>query len=99
MQLPDRPNLRHLRDQAKELVRSGAVATLAAAQFEIAREYGFASWLKLKHHVQLLEGAGQLRQAIRAEAFDRVKTLLTATPALHRSTREDGDDGPLSWTA
>ena len=99
MQLPDRPNLRHLRDQAKELVRSGAVATLAAAQFEIAREYGFASWLKLKHHVQLLEEAGQLRQAICAEDFDRVKALLTANPALHRSTREDGDDGPLSWMA
>lgn len=99
MQLPDRPNLCHLRDQAKELVRSGAVATLAAAQFQIARDYGFASWPKLKHHVELLEGAGQLRQAIRAEDLDRVKALLTANPALHRSPREDGDEGPLSWTA
>ena len=99
MQLPDRPNLRHLRDQAKELVRSGAVATLAAAQFQIARDYGFASWSKLKHHVELLDVAGQLRQAIRAEDLDRVKTLLTANPGLHRGARQDGDDGPLSWAA
>ena len=31
MQLPDRANLRHLRDQTKDLVRSGAAATLADA--------------------------------------------------------------------
>jgi ankyrin repeat protein len=99
MQLPDRPNLRHLRDQAKDLVRSGAVPTLAAAQFQIARDYGFPSWPKLKHHVETLEAAGQLRHAIRAEDLDRVKALLTANPGLHRGPREDGDDGPLSWAA
>src|SRR5215471_12050472 len=60
MQLPDRPNLRHLRDQAKDLVRSGAAATLADAQFRIARQYEFASWPKLKQHVESLELIGQL---------------------------------------
>lgn len=54
MQLPDRPNLRYLRDQAKNLVRSGAVPTLAEAQFQIARQYGFPSWPKLKQHVESL---------------------------------------------
>jgi hypothetical protein len=32
MQLPEHPNLRHLRDQAKDLVRTGAAPTLADAQ-------------------------------------------------------------------
>lgn len=99
MQLPDRPNLRHLRDQAKGLVRSGGAATLAAAQFQIARDYGFPSWPKLKRYVETLEVAGQLRQAIQNEDLDRVKALLSANPSLHRGPREDGHDGPLSWVA
>ena len=45
--LPERPNLRHLKDQAKDLLRAGAAPSLAAAQFQIARTYGFASWPKL----------------------------------------------------
>jgi hypothetical protein len=97
MQLPDPPNLRHLRDQAKDLVRSGAVPTLAAAQFQIARDYGFASWPKLKQHVETLEAAGQLRHAIQTDDFDRVKALLTANTGLHRGPRDDGDDSPISW--
>src|SRR6476660_1382529 len=30
-------------------------ATLAAAQFVLAREYGFASWPKLKRHVEIVQ--------------------------------------------
>ena len=62
--LPDRPNLRHLKDQAKNLLKTGGVKSLAEAQFQIARLYGFASWPKLKAHVDLLEETGQLKQAI-----------------------------------
>ena len=40
MQLPDRPNIRHLRDQAKTLLRFGTAPTLADAQFQVARQYG-----------------------------------------------------------
>lgn len=97
MQLPDRPDLRHLRDQARDLMRSGAAPTVAAAQFQIARDYGFSSWSKLKRHIETLEIAGQLRQAIQADEIDRVKAILTANPRLHRGLREDGDDGPLGW--
>ena len=50
--LPDRPNLRHLKDQAKDLLKAGRAASLADAQFQIARLYGFASWPKLKAHVE-----------------------------------------------
>jgi ankyrin repeat protein len=61
--LPDRPNLDHLRHQAKSLrdaARAGdpdalarvpMPATLSAAQLAIAREYGFASWPRLKAEV------------------------------------------------
>ena len=33
-------------------------AALADAQFVIAREYGFESWAKLKHHVETLRPSG-----------------------------------------
>jgi hypothetical protein len=48
--LPDRPNLRHLRDQAKDLLKAGTASSLADAQLQTARLYGFASWPKLKAH-------------------------------------------------
>lgn len=55
--LPANPSLRKLQKQAKERAREWraagrAGALLADAQFEIAREYGFASWAKLKHHIE-----------------------------------------------
>jgi Clp amino terminal domain, pathogenicity island component/ClpX C4-type zinc finger len=66
-ELPDRPNLDQLRHRARDLFREAekgnpnamgrirAVsdrATLSAAQLAIAREYGFASWSKLKTEVE-----------------------------------------------
>ncbi|WP_238165300.1 hypothetical protein [Kribbella caucasensis] len=68
--LPDDPNLEHLRNQAKTLlkqVRSGdpsAVAlagefhpvdNLADAQLVIARSYGFPSWPRLGRHLALVD--------------------------------------------
>ena len=83
--LPDRPNLRHLKDQAKDLLKAGAAASLADAQFKIARLYGFASWPKLKAHIDSLEEIGQLKHAIDTNDIDRVKTLMTRNPSLHRA--------------
>jgi len=34
MQLPDRPNIRHLRDQAKTLLRSGTAQLLLTHSFK-----------------------------------------------------------------
>src|SRR4051812_10227251 len=82
MHLPERPNLRHLRDQAKDLIRSGVAATLAAAQLQLARNYGFPSWPKLKQHVESLEKAGELRQAIDRNDPAHVKAVLTSNPQL-----------------
>src|SRR5262250_404645 len=64
--LPGRPDLDQLRRQARELLRAAAAGdeqalgriravsqkqTLSAAQLAIAREYGFASWPKLRAEV------------------------------------------------
>lgn len=97
--LPDHPNLRHLKDQAKDLLKSGDAESLSEAQFEIARLYGFASWPKLKSHVDSLEAIGQLKQAIDANDFQRVKSLMTRNPSLHRAPLGYGKNGPLTWVA
>jgi uncharacterized protein (TIGR03067 family) len=58
--LPARPNLDHLRRQAKTRLaqlkkgKGGARAQLADAQTLVAREAGFASWPALKRHVDEL---------------------------------------------
>jgi ankyrin repeat protein len=89
MQLPVRPNLRHLRDQAKDLVRTGAAPTLAAAQFQLARDYGFASWDKLRRHVESLEQAGELKQAIDRDDVARVEALLASNSGLRQALIAD----------
>ena len=97
--LPDRPNLRHLKDQAKDLLKAGGAESLSDAQFKIARSYGFASWPKLKAHVDALEEIGQLKLAIDANDLERVKSLMTGNPALHRAPLGYGKNGPLTWVA
>jgi len=56
--LPPHPNLEHLKKQAKDLLhelkQENPALQLADAQHAIAREYGFASWPKLKTHVESL---------------------------------------------
>lgn len=97
--LPERPNLRHLKDQAKDLLRSGDAKSIADAQFKIAGLYGFASWAKLKAHVESLEEIGQLKQAIDNNDIDRVKTLMIQNPALHQAPLGYAKNGPLTWIA
>ena len=41
LQLPAEPNLRHLKDQAKDLVKCGRAPSLATAQFQIAQRMVF----------------------------------------------------------
>ena len=56
--LPPHPNLEHLRKQAKDLLHDlkqrSPASKLADAQHALAREYGFASWPKLKAYVESL---------------------------------------------
>jgi hypothetical protein len=63
MPLPANPSLEQLQKQAKDRVRKLRAAghaniTLADAQFAIAREYGFETWARLKHHVEALRPPG-----------------------------------------
>jgi len=97
--LPERPNLRHLKNQAKDFFRNGDAESIGDAQFKIARLYGFPSWPKLKAHVESLEEIGQLKLAIDANDVERVKALMLRNPALHRAPLGYGKDGPLTWAA
>src|SRR5688500_17676648 len=97
--LPDRANLRHLKDQAKDLLKAGNAASIADAQFKVARLYGFASWPKLKAHIESFEEVGQLKQAIDTNDLERVRTMMTRNPALHGAPLGYGKDGPLTWVA
>ena len=97
--LPARPNLRHLKDQAKDLVDAGDASSLAAAQLQVARTYGFARWPRLKAHVDLLEEAGQLKEAIDQNDLVRVQTMMRKNPSLHEAPLGYAKDGPLTWVA
>ncbi len=71
-QLPPHPNLEHLKKQAKELLpelqQRDSTLKLSDAQHALAREYGFASWPKLKTHVETL--SAQARSVALAEKAD-----------------------------
>src|SRR4051794_40435828 len=97
--LTDRPSLRHLKDQAKDLLKTGAAKSITDAQFKVARLYRFASWPKLKSHVESFEEIGQLKQAIDTNDIVRVQTMMTRDPALHSAPLGYGKDGPLTWVA
>src|SRR5207244_8724171 len=97
--LPDRPNLRHLKDQAKDLVKAGTSTSIADAQFTIARLYGFPSWPKLKAYVESLQEIGQLKEAIDTNDLARVENLMTRNPELHHAPLGYGTNGPLTWVA
>ncbi len=83
-QLPEKPNLEFLKKEAKELLRSMGQGKLADAQHALARDYGFASWPKLKAHVEALalQPAEALTAAIRAQDAGRVRHLLERHPDL-----------------
>jgi ankyrin repeat protein len=61
--------------------------------------YGFASWPRLKAHVDSLEEIGQLKQAIDINDLERVKAMMTRNPGLHRAPLGYNKNGPLTWVA
>lgn len=66
LRLPVRPSLEQLRKQAKERLQelrsANPDASLADAQFALARGYGFDSWPRLIHHVETVLSSGRLEQ-------------------------------------
>jgi hypothetical protein len=61
--LPARPNLEYLKNEAKDrlgdLRQADPDAQLSEAQHALARDYGFASWPALKAHVESLTAAAR----------------------------------------
>jgi ankyrin repeat protein len=102
--LPDRPSLRQLCRQAKELKEAAQAGepsalerirahlqgepTLAAAQLVLAREYRFASWPKLKEHVETVSmGLAERVQAflhasLSGSTIRRAERLLAGEPRI-----------------
>jgi Ankyrin repeats (many copies) len=82
--LPDHPSLEWLRKEAKthlaKLWQDDPGAKLADAQFELAKEYGFASWRALKAHIDALTVEGQLIESARTGNVERLKALLDEYP-------------------
>jgi ankyrin repeat protein len=81
--LPERPSLEFLKKSAKQrlrVLREGEPrARLADAQLAVAREYGFASWRKLRERV---EGVGAAASGDRVRAF--VEAALVPADGDHR---------------
>ncbi len=84
--LPARPSLEHLKNEAKQHLKAlrndDPQAKLTAAQLAIARAYGFASWRKLKAHVDAIARAApdqdQVFAAARAGDVEAVRRALEA---------------------
>src|SRR5262249_33564653 len=107
--LPDRPNLAHLRHQAADLQRAHAagdpeaVALVDAlspgtrelsrtgAQLVTARRYGFASWPRLKRHVEVVTEYTRVPDAVppAADPADEFLRLACLTYS--------HEDGPDRW--
>lgn len=82
--LPAKPSLEYLRKEAKQLQRNMPGGKLADAQRELAREYGFADWAKLKSYVVTrgLTPAQALTHAVKEMDAGRVRELVESHPEL-----------------
>ncbi len=82
--LPARPNLSYLKKLAKQRLaqrkRSRAAPKLAQIQLAIAREYGFASWRKLKAHVESVARQPAAIDPISNEDIERFLDLAVPKP-------------------
>src|SRR5579871_2907130 len=98
--LPERPNLEHLKKQAKELLRDLPAGKLADAQHALANEYGFATWAKLKVHVEsLVNPAEALRTAVCDSDAACVRELLQRYPELRARINDALPDYGFGGTA
>src|SRR6185437_10898799 len=83
-ELSKAPSLEFLKKQAKALLRSMSQGKLADAQHTLANEYGFATWAKLKSHVEALglSPAEALKAAVCDSDAARVTELIQQHPEL-----------------
>jgi hypothetical protein len=110
--LPARPDLEQLRHQAKDLLHAAkggdqealarirAVServTLASAQLAVARDYGFASWTRLKREVERRSILDE-RDLGRLSALLAEDSTLATAPMEHWCDHPSGAT-PLGYTA
>lgn len=98
-QLPAKPDLRHLKEQARDRLKSGDATSLALALLQVARQYGFQSWPKLRAHVLVRTQASRLKEAINCDDLAEVCRLLSRQRELRNAPIGYGGDGPLTWAA
>jgi hypothetical protein len=98
--LPDRPNLDHLRHQAKDLLAglrgSNPTATLADAQASLAEQYGFKSWTDLKAEVDRRQGRADVADPALAQAIADRFDLGEVTEPMRSVARSDEVGRPWS---
>src|SRR5208282_4877299 len=85
--LPARANLEHLKNEAKQRLKTmrseSPAARLSEAQLLIARGYGFPSWRKLKSFVDALNGFGpRLINAVHDGNLGTIRRILDGHPEL-----------------
>ena len=85
--LPARANLEHLKNEAKQRLKTmrsqRPAARLSEAQLLVACSYGFPSWRKLKSFVEALNDFGQvLINAVHAGDLETIRQLLDDHPEL-----------------
>ncbi|MEM8589179.1 MAG: ankyrin repeat domain-containing protein [Pseudomonadota bacterium] len=85
--LPKSPDLAHLKKQAKALARSADIK-LSEAQLGLARDYGFASWPKLKQAVdeQRPFTIDDFLKAATGRRLDLAEAMLKRRPDLASAT-------------
>lgn len=88
--LPERPNLDHLKNEAKALHKTLRAedpdVKLTDAQRHLAREYGFPTWAKLRTHVQNVRGADDgvaaFLKAVQQQNLDAAQEIVVRNPRL-----------------
>ena len=91
--LPARANLEHLKNEAKERLKSMRIenpsARLSEAQLAVARDYGYPGWRKLKSYVDALQSHGRrLIDAVRNGQVEPIREILDSHPDLVNATTD-----------
>ena len=105
--LPQNPDLRQLKKQAAELLSTGSATSVADSQYQLALEYGFTSWLKLKAHAESAEAPSlsAVEAAIHQQDLNTLRTLIDQDPDLLQqegywsNSRRHNQHRPLDFAA
>ena len=104
--LPAHANLEHLKNEAKQRLKTmrsqSPAARLSEAQLLVARSYGFPSWRKLKSYVDALNDFGeQLINAVHDADLEATRRILDRHPELVNATTDFDQSTliPVDYTA